>query len=83
MNLKPLGMNKTELKVNDTLTVLFSYETPVACFMTNLNGGRLFYKTAKKWSNTTIRHINSWLERPSMTATQPQEYFDNLIAGVK
>jgi hypothetical protein len=74
MNLKPLASNKTELTLGDGTQVLFSYETPVACW---INGE--FFKTSKKWSNTTSRHINSWVH---LATEKPQEFFDNLVKGV-
>jgi hypothetical protein len=74
MNLKPLASNKTELTLEDGTQVLFSYETPVACW---INGE--FFKTSKKWSNTTSRHINSWVH---LATEKPQEFFDNLVKGV-
>lgn len=74
MNLKPLASNKTELTLSDGTQVLFSYATPVACW----KDGE-FFKTSKKWSHTTTRHINSWAH---LATEKPQEYFDNLIKGV-
>ena len=74
MNLKPLASNKTELTLGDGTQVLFSYQTPVACW---INGE--FFKTSKKWSNTTSRHINSWVH---LATEKPQEFFDNLVKGV-
>jgi len=74
MNLKPLASNKTELTLEDGTQVLFSYETPVACWIQGE-----YFKTSKKWSNTTSRHINSWVH---FATEKPQEYFDNLVKGV-
>jgi len=74
MNLKPLASNKTELTLGDGTQVLFSYQTPVACW---INGE--FFKTSKRWSNTTSRHINSWVH---LATEKPQEFFDNLVKGV-
>jgi hypothetical protein len=74
MNLKPIASNMTELSLADGTQILFSYQTPVACWV---NGQ--FYKTAKKWSNTTTRHVNKWAH---CAINQPQEYFDNLVKGV-
>jgi len=74
MNLKPLASNKTELTLEDGTQVLFSYETPVACWIQGE-----YFKTSKKWSNTTSRHINSWVH---LATEKPQEYFDNLVKGV-
>jgi len=56
MRLKPIGPNVNEVTVGE-LTVLFSYQTPVAAFVP----GEGYLVTDKKWSNTTTRHINKWL----------------------
>ena len=74
MNLKPIASNKTELTLGDGTQVLFSYETPVACWIQGE-----YFKTSKKWSNTTSRHINSWVH---LATEKPQEFFDNLVKGV-
>ena len=74
MFLSNLGGNKTKITLEDGTQVLFSYHTPVACWV---NGE--FFKTSKKWSQTTSRHINSWVH---LATEKPQEYFDNLIKGV-
>ena len=71
LTIKPIGSNQTELSANG-MQVLFSYETPVAAW---INGQ--YYKTEKKWSNTTTRHINKWAHLP---VSKSQEFFDNLIA---
>jgi len=80
MNLNPIAANMTELDLGDW-KVLFSYRTPVACKWTN-GSVYEFFKTEKKWSQTTTRHINTWLGG-NAAAFKPQEYFDGLIAGVK
>ena len=75
MNLNPIRQNMTELAINGVGTILFSYRTPVAartpdgCF-----------KTEKRWSNTTSRHIAEWGAKEF--PTKPQEYFDSLISKV-
>ena len=74
MNLKHLSSNKNEITLSDGTQVLFSYATPVAAW---INGE--FFKTSKKWSQTTSRHINSWAH---LATEKPQEYFDNLVKGV-
>jgi len=81
MNLTPIKSNMTELVLNEW-KVLFSYQTAVAA--QNRSTGN-FYQTEKKWSRTTSRHINQWLRSYGDPGAQfmPQEYFDNLIAGVK
>lgn len=79
MNLKPIKTNMNEVTTGE-YQILFSYRTPVAVI---LNDGTS-YKTEKKWSQTTTRHINSWF---SMQGTdveapteKPQEFFDGLVA---
>ena len=74
MKLTPLGPNQTEVEIRSTLKVLFSYSTPVACFIP----GKGYFVTTYKWSRTTTRHINKWVDGNSATP-QPQEFFDNLL----
>lgn len=74
MKLKKVGSNMTELQLGH-LRVLVSYSTPVACQDT-VNGA--FYRTAKRWSNTTSKHINKWL-RNARAEERPQEFFDGLL----
>lgn len=81
MNLKPIASNMTELTL-DNKTILFSYQTPVAALV-NENGNWHQYKTEKFWSQTTSRHINKWNPRGGAFGLRPQEYFDNLVSGVK
>lgn len=73
MKLKPIQSNMTELTLNDGTQVLFSYQAPVACW----KDGE-FFKTEKKWSNTTTRHINKWTH---LATAKPQSYFDELTQG--
>jgi len=75
MNIKQLGSNQTELEIKGA-RVLFSYSTPVACESV---GKR--YRTEKKWSQTTSRHINAWLDGAEAEIV-PQSFFDNLLSGV-
>lgn len=74
LELKPIQTNMTELHANG-IKVLFSYETPVAAYST---GAGQYYKTSKKWSNSTSKHINKWLSGNN-AMLQEQEFFDNLI----
>jgi len=81
MKLTPIKANMTEVEVNGK-TVLFSYETPVAIIEgTNPDGSIAYYKTSKKWSATTTRHINQWFKRyPDYTIKEvDQSYLDNII----
>jgi hypothetical protein len=57
MNLTPIKANMTELSING-LTILFSYQTPVAYIDHNVS---IVYTTNKYWSKTTSRHINQWI----------------------
>lgn len=84
MKIKPIASNMTELMLNDGTKVLFSYQTPVACkreFSTYTS----YYKTSKKWSVTTSKHINKWFRDNLFTDVNvnsvDQEYFDNLVKG--
>lgn len=73
MKLNPIASNMTEVEIGDT-TILFSYKTPVACHIS----GQGYFRTTKKWSVTTSRHINKWLDgAPADNISQ--EELDNLI----
>jgi hypothetical protein len=58
MKLSKLGPNTTELDLANGTTVLFSYKTPVAAYVM----GRGLIKTEKKYSVTTSKHVNQWLD---------------------
>ena len=58
MKVKNSGSNQTEVST-EKAKILVSYSTPVAACM---NDGSGFIRTSKKWSVTTSRHINKWLE---------------------
>ena len=73
MQLKPISPNCNELILDNGKQVLFSYQTPVACWIDGQ-----FYRTAKKWSVTTTKQINRWAH---CAIEKPQGYFDNLIKG--
>ena len=72
MLLKSIGNNQTQIDYEDGTSVLFSYSTPVAALTDNG-----YYRTSKKWSVTTTRHINKWLDGV-LAKEQPQSYFDGL-----
>ena len=75
MKLTPIAANQTQLNLNDGTEVFFSYKTPVAAKLPNYD----YIRTATKWSTTTTRHINKWLE--GVTAeTVDQSILDNLVA---
>ena len=79
MKIIPIASNMTELQLAHGTKVLFSYSTPVACFVYE-NGHSCLYKTTKKWSQTTTRHINKWVGG-SYCEERSQEYFYNLVQG--
>lgn len=70
LQINPIGSNQTELSANG-MHVLFSYQTPVAAL---INGQ--YYKTNKKWSATTTKHINKWVH---LAVEKEQDFFDNLV----
>ena len=73
MTLTPIASNMTEIS-DGRFRLLFSYSTPVACW-TRESG---FSRTRKKWSQTTTRHINKWLDGRD-AQDRSQELFDNLL----
>ena len=75
MKLKQLGSNMTELDMGFA-QVFFSYETPVAARLTD---GSLV-RTATKYSVTTTKHINKWLNGCE-ALTVPQERIDCLLTS--
>lgn len=76
MKLKQIGSNMTEVECHNSL-VLFSYSTPVAARYMNPEGGTEYIKTSKKWSITTSRHINKWLNGVKAREVS-QEFMDGL-----
>ena len=76
MKLRQIGSNQTEVIIGNK-TVLFSYETPVAAFI----NGQGFIQTEKKWSVTTSRHINKWLQSNNAEIIDivSQETLDELV----
>lgn len=79
MNLKPIASNVTQLTfgdpMNPDIVVLFSYQTPVAAYISDTE---TYYRTSTKWSRTTTRHINSWLDGIE-AKEEKQEFFNNLV----
>ena len=73
MKLKKIANNVTLIVLTDGTEILISYKTPVAAYR-----GDIFYRTEKKWSATTTKHINSWLGCIEATE-RPQEFFDELL----
>lgn len=87
MKLKAIAANMTELTVknqNIDGKLFFSYNTPVAFIGFNSDGLALAYKTEKKWSATTSRHISKWARLHGFSEDNPlvgveQSWLDGLI----
>ena len=75
MQLKRIAANQTEIVLNNGTTVFFSYDTPVAAQLPDYE----YVRTATKWSVTTSKHINKWLEGVIATEVS-QDILDNLVA---
>lgn len=78
MKIKSIAANQTEVHLTNGTVVFVSYQTPVAAFIP----GRGIVKTSTKWSVTTSKHINKFIQRTNPASTvseEPQEFFDTLI----
>lgn len=75
MKLNCIAVNQTEVTTNNGNVVFFSYSTPVAARV----DGKL-YRTEKRWSVTTSKHIGKWLgsQGGGVVEDKPQEWFDSL-----
>ena len=74
MKLKSIASNTTELTFNNGVTILFSYETPVAGYD---NDGA--FRTDEHYSRTTTKHINSYFGGKGIGREVPQNYIDSLV----
>lgn len=74
MKLETIAPNQTMLKFDNT-TVFFSYNTPVAACI----DGTL-YRTSKKYSVTTSKHINQWLAGAKAEMRDPA-FFESLVGS--
>ena len=78
MKISNVGSNMTELSTNSGAVILFSYSTPVAAM---LPSGQ-YDKTDKKYSATTTRHVNKWLQGVSANVeTRTAEFISNLTGA--
>ena len=78
MRLRQLGSNTTQITYDlhtGKMDILFSYETPVAAWIPN----RGYIRTQKKFSVTTTKHINQWLQGAEAQEV-PQSQLEELIA---
>jgi hypothetical protein len=77
MKLDKTGPNTTELTLANGTTVFFSYKTPVAAFVS----GRGLLRTDTRYSVTTSKHLNQWLDGRDATEV-PQAELDSLTGGL-
>ena len=83
MNVKNIGPNQTQVTFPQGMLVLYSYNTPVAVFVSSICESGIptgWYKTSKKYSKTTIKHINQWYNGEYQE--KDQQWFHNLISGI-
>ena len=83
MHINRISPNETEVHFNKRLvdetkrtTFFFSYDTPVAAKV-----GSTYYRTEEKFSSTTSRHLNKWLEGVEATV-KSQTWFEKLLFDV-
>jgi hypothetical protein len=73
--LTPIASNMTEVSTPNGNRVLYSYSTPVAAYLQGVG----YCRTDKRWSVTTSRHINKWLDGAE-AADRSQGFFDTLLS---
>ena len=71
MNLKSIAKNQTIIISNNGNELFFSYNT---CVAAKIDG--IYYRTEKKWSSTSSRHINQYIGKGGQT--RPQSFFNNI-----
>jgi hypothetical protein len=80
MKITQLGNNQMTIQLSNS-TVFFSYDTPVAAFVS----GRGFFRCAEGYSKTTTKHINAWFAKNGAalhgTKVPQQEIADLLTKG--
>ena len=82
MRISVPGSNQLELETR-AHRIFFSYETPVAFHVKST--GRWFRSKFKpdgaRWSRTTVKHINAWLNRagPNHVETVEQSELESLL----
>ena len=77
MKLLENSSNYVLVELNDNLEILFSYKTPVAG--RNKLG---YFRTDKKWSVTTSKHIDTYLKYVSVVGQMPQEEINTMLNKV-
>ena len=64
-----ISANCCELRKANGVRVLFSYDTPVAAFIPSKG----FVRTVEKYSVTTTRHVNAWIDGHFYQTVQQSE----------
>ena len=77
MKLNVIGANQTLVHL-PVGSILFSYETPVAAYVS----GRGYVRTAEKFSKTTSKHINQFLNGANAEVVPQSEIEDLLEVNV-
>jgi hypothetical protein len=79
MKLRHKDANATELHFKNGNIFFFSYETPVAARIDSH-----YYKTSKRHSAATSRHVNRFLHGDTVGAVEkPQYFFDEEIERIQ
>ena len=76
MHITPQSTNVTLATFNNGVQVLFSYKTPVACYIPN----RGYFRSAQQFSVTTSRHINTWMGKGGNIL--PQNDIENIVGAL-
>lgn len=76
MKLSPVGSNQTEVERGDGVTILYSYQTPVAAFVP----GKGALCTTTKYSRTTSKHIGLAVQRWGASRTNVEQETINQYA---
>lgn len=64
MVINSVGPNQTVLTLNSNIQVFFSYRTAVAAYVSGVG----FFRTNERYSVTTSRHINKYLNGAKATS---------------
>ena len=80
MQLNRIGNNETVVSFASGTEVLYSYDTPVAGRRI-VDGALQVFKTDKKWSVTTSKHINKYLKTFNAEAIELPQNEISTIAG--
>ena len=86
LKLQQVAPNMTVVEIG-YITILFSYQTPVAGCNPDYAGGALF-RTSKYYSATTAKHINKWFREewqinPGLINEIDQNIIDNMVGDVE